>query len=100
MGKIITFENISKFVKFCDAITNDRIKKYNSEGLTMTTGSLGFPITFKPVILMSLDMERYLMERAGVKFARGDNRQLYFCGIRVINVINNGYLAFTWEATT
>lgn len=95
----LTFESISKFVKFCDAITNDRNKKYNSEGLTMSTGALGFNVTFKPVILMSLDMERCLMERAGVRFAKGDNKQLYFCGIRVIEVIKNGYLSFTWEAT-
>ena len=96
---IITFEDISKFVKFCDAVTDDRHKVYKSEATTLTSNSLGFPITFRPVILMSLDMERYLMERAGVRFAKGENRQVYFCGIRVINVIMDGYLAFTWEAT-
>lgn len=96
---VITFEQISKFVKFCDAITSERNKVYKSEDMSLTTNALGFPVKFKPVILMSLDMERYLHERAGARFAEGENRQVYFCGIRVINVIIDGYLAFTWEAT-
>lgn len=95
MATEITFEQIAQFIKYCDTMT-EKARTFNAALGRMQdkTGAFGF----HPVILMSLDMERYLRERAGVKFAKDVDGRLYFCGIPIINIIADGYLSFCWEA--
>lgn len=95
MATEITFTQITQFIKYCDEMAEHN-RTFKTGYGTMQDASGKF--TYHPVILMSLDMERYLRQRAGVKFAKDVNGSWYFCGIPIINIIADGYLSFCWEA--
>lgn len=87
---------ITQFIEYCAAMTEKPRSWQSDDGTLQSNG-----YSFRPVILMSLDMERELRRKAGAKFSTDkmyDFTTKYFCGIPVINIIADGYLSFCWEA--
>lgn len=91
----ITFAQIVQFINYCNTMTEHQ-RNFKTDSGSLEEIPTGF--SFHPIVLMSLDMERYLREKAGVKFAKDVDGRMYFCGIPIVNIIADGYLSFSWEA--
>ena len=80
----ISFEQISSFCKYVDQEKKKQDSK-NKQG-------------FHPVILMSFDVERVLLDKAWSQFYEDEFGRKSFRGVPFYYIVADGFLSFCWEA--